>query len=263
MFTGYILIPTASGQGTGGGVDHPGTWYVGEGLKQGDLFSYNLCHIDYKDCTEFQIDWWIEDEITVGAEQKWLAQVVIFDGNKIIKGNMVLDKIAPEPTSSSSNLVPYANAYKNSIVWLGAFANANEPKAFSDPSWGKFPNIGGVQIVPTALEQVTVPAGTFDTVLIQWNIGGTQSKVWVVDGFPYPIKALTFVVVTTGIPPRHYQFELLETNFEQPVVGGELIPIEQTSLILAGAQTFSWMIPVTLSVLGIGLFVVSRKSENP
>ncbi len=47
-----------------------------------------------------------------------------------------------------------------------------------------------------------------------------------------------------------------------PIVGGEFIPIETTSLILAGAQSFSWMIPVVLSVLGIGLFAVSRKSEN-
>jgi len=46
------------------------------------------------------------------------------------------------------------------------------------------------------------------------------------------------------------------------LVGGELIPIEQTSLLLAGTQSFSWMIPVVLSVIGIGLFVVSRKSEN-
>jgi len=46
------------------------------------------------------------------------------------------------------------------------------------------------------------------------------------------------------------------------VVGGELLPIDTTALLLAGAQTFSWMIPVVLSVLGIGLFVVSRKSEN-
>ena len=48
---------------------------------------------------------------------------------------------------------------------------------------------------------------------------------------------------------------------DSSVIGGEIIPIETTSLILAGAQTFSWMIPVVLSVLGIGLFVVSRKSE--
>jgi len=53
-------------------------------------------------------------------------------------------------------------------------------------------------------------------------------------------------------------------NGEEPtiVVGGEIIPIESTSLLLANAQTFSWMIPVVLSVLGIGLFVVSRKSVN-
>jgi len=45
-------------------------------------------------------------------------------------------------------------------------------------------------------------------------------------------------------------------------VGGSIIPIESTSLILSGAQTFSWMIPVVVSGIGIGLFVVSRKSEN-
>jgi len=45
-------------------------------------------------------------------------------------------------------------------------------------------------------------------------------------------------------------------------VGGELLPIETTSLLLASAQSFSWMIPVILSGIGIGLFVVSRKSKN-
>jgi len=45
------------------------------------------------------------------------------------------------------------------------------------------------------------------------------------------------------------------------VVGGEFLPIDSTALMLAGAQTFSWMIPVVLSGIGIGLFIVSRKSE--
>jgi len=52
-------------------------------------------------------------------------------------------------------------------------------------------------------------------------------------------------------------FEFCNTS-----VGGELLPIDSTALLLAGAQTFSWMIPVVLSGIGIGLFVVSRKSEN-
>jgi len=45
-------------------------------------------------------------------------------------------------------------------------------------------------------------------------------------------------------------------------VGGTIIPIETSSLLLANAQSFSWMIPVVLSGIGIGLFVVSRKSKN-
>jgi len=45
-------------------------------------------------------------------------------------------------------------------------------------------------------------------------------------------------------------------------VGGDFLQVDNTALLLASAQTFSWMIPVVLSVLGIGLFVVSRKSEN-
>jgi len=54
-------------------------------------------------------------------------------------------------------------------------------------------------------------------------------------------------------------FQLID---QSPVVGGKIIPIDATSLLLANTQSFSWMIPVVLSVLGIGLFVVSRKSEN-
>ena len=45
-------------------------------------------------------------------------------------------------------------------------------------------------------------------------------------------------------------------------IGGEIIPTETTALILAGAQSTAWMIPVILSTIGIGLFAVSRKSEN-
>jgi len=55
---------------------------------------------------------------------------------------------------------------------------------------------------------------------------------------------------------------LSDCDFVPVVVGGEFLPIDSAALLLAGAQTFSWMIPVVLSVLGIGLFVVSRKSEN-
>jgi len=45
------------------------------------------------------------------------------------------------------------------------------------------------------------------------------------------------------------------------VVGGHGGPIDKTSLLVTGAQlNASWMIPLLISAIGIGLFVVTRKS---
>lgn len=217
IFSGHSILQTALAQELGGGVDLPGEWYVGEGLKIGDYFSYSLCHVDYKECANFQMDFWIEGDIKVGTEDKWLVQAVVYDGNKIVKGTMELGKIAPEPTGGSSELATYRSAFKTSVAWLSAFATSyggeggEGPKKFSAPSWGKIGNIGGQQVRPLAIESVTVPAGTFDeTVLISWYTGGYTSKIWVLDGFPFPLKASTFTHVSEGKAPTEYEFRLLD-----------------------------------------------------
>jgi len=66
-------------------------------------------------------------------------------------------------------------------------------------------------------------------------------------------------VVFSSPGTRTFGIDDLTFVQEELLVGGEIIPIETTSLILAGAQSFSWMIPLVLSILGIGLFVVRRK----
>ena len=213
LVTGLVPLQSSFAQFEKGGVDHPGDWYVGDGLKKGDFFSYKVCHVDYKECADFQMDLWIEGDIQVGTETKWLAQTVVYDGNKVVKGNMELGKIAPEPTGGSPELGVYRGAFKTSIVWLSAFANADEPKKFSMISWGKIANIGGQQIRPTEIlpNGLSVPAGYFDEVIrVEWRTGGYDSKVWVVDGFPFPIKASTLTQVSEGIPPPEYKFELLD-----------------------------------------------------
>ena len=128
---------------------------------------------------------------------------------------MELGKLAPEPTGGSEELGVYRGAFKSSIVWLSAFATGYEdggktPKEFSAKSWGKIGNIGGEQVIPTEIEDVTVPAGTFETVRISWKTGGYHSNVWVVDDFPFPIKAETLTHVSEGIPPPEYNFKLLK-----------------------------------------------------
>ncbi len=65
-------------------------------------------------------------------------------------------------------------------------------------------------------------------------------------------------IIFSGLSVADFPFQI--TALIQQI-GGEIIPIDSASLLLANTQTFSWMIPVVLSVLGIGLFVVSRKSD--
>jgi hypothetical protein len=58
---------------------------------------------------------------------------------------------------------------------------------------------------------------------------------------------------------------ILDTNgnlkFDPPdIVGGHGGPIDKTALMVTGAQlNASWMIPVLISAIGIGVFVVTRK----
>ena len=216
LLLGSLLFPSISAQIEAGGVNKEGSWYVGEGLKQGDQFSYSMCHVDYKECTEFRLDMWIKGDKQVGSETKWLAEVVVYDGGKIIVGEMELGKIAPEPTGGSAELGVYRGAFKSSVAWLSAFATSDGssggkgPKAFSAASWGKIGNIGGQQVIPVAIETITVRAGTWETVQVGWKTGGAASKVWIVDNFPFPIKAQTFTHVSEGIPPSEYVFSLLE-----------------------------------------------------
>ena len=56
------------------------TWYVGQGLKEGDYFRYNLCQVDYKSCTQLEMDFWVKGKTEHGD---WDLQVVVHDGNKI------------------------------------------------------------------------------------------------------------------------------------------------------------------------------------
>ncbi|MBI3254315.1 MAG: peptidase, partial [Nitrosopumilales archaeon] len=109
----FVVLILGSGLGNAfaqfqsGGVNKPGDWYVGEGLKVGDYFSYKLCHVDHNECAEFEIDFWISGEKKTGTEEKWVAQTVVYDGNKIVKGEMELGKVAPEPSGGSTELSVY------------------------------------------------------------------------------------------------------------------------------------------------------------
>ncbi|AFS83559.1 peptidase [Candidatus Nitrosopumilus sediminis] len=230
---GYSNLSYGQGVQTAGGVNVDGSWYLGEGLAIGDYFEYSLCEIDLNDCAPIKIKFWIKGDIQNESESLWDAKVVVIDGNKIIKGSMGLGKNSPEPVTFDDNLFHYAIAFKSSLAWLSAFATANEddrihgPQKFSDAAWGKIGAIGGGQLIPKRTETITTPAGTADAVVVGWY-SGNNNEIWIVDDFPYPVKALTYAWVTTGIAPIMHQYTLLD--YKENVIDDPFKDVESTIL---------------------------------
>ena len=208
-----LALPAAYAQDVGGGVDVDGSWWLGKGLEAGDYFSYSLCHVNYKECREFRMDIWIEGERAVGTEQKWLAKTVVYDGPRTLKGEMELGQIAAEPSGGTDNIAQYRDAFKSSVAWLAAFTSSPEgyggPKAFRDFSWNDTTCAFCPRPRPTAAEQVSVPAGEFDSVVVGWRAGGKDSQIWVVPDLPFPVKASTWMPGAAGDAPQECAFELL------------------------------------------------------
>ena len=230
---GFTNISYGQGVQTAGGVNVDGSWYLGEGLKVGDYFEYSLCQIDLNDCAPIKLKFWIKGEKQNQSESLWDAKVVVIDGNKIIKGSMGLGKNSPEPVTFDDNLFHYAIGFKSSLAWLAAFATANEgdrihgPQKFSDAAWGKIGAIGGGQLIPKRTETIITPAGTADAVVVGWY-SGNNNEIWVVDDFPYPVKALTYAWVTTGIAPIMHQYALLD--YQENISDDPFKDIESTIL---------------------------------
>ena len=105
------------------------------------------------------MDFWVKGKTEHGD---WDMQVLVKEGdNKIVKGDMQIGRVAPEPIGFSDDVGPYASAFKSSIVWLSGFTTRLDPKALDAPAWGKIGSIGGMQVGPTGQkETVTIPAGT-------------------------------------------------------------------------------------------------------
>jgi len=69
-------------------------------------------------------------------------------------------------------------------------------------------------------------------------------------------------IITALINPISALMQILSpcSDTPTPPVGGNIIPIDTTSLLLAGGQTIMvWLIPVLVSVAVIGLFLVRKK----
>ena len=231
---GVSNLSYGQGAQTFGGVDVDGTWYLGEGLKEGDYFEYSLCEMSLNDCSSITLKMWIKGEITNVSETLWDTKVVILDGDKVIKGSMGLGQTVPEPIIFDDDVFDYTSAFKSSLAWLSAFATGNEdnrihgPQEFRSATWGKIGPIGGgsdAQLVPNRAETITTPAGTVDTVVVGWY-SGNDNEIWIVDNFPFPVKALTYAGITEDNAPIMYEFTLL--NYKENIINDPFKDVDET-----------------------------------
>ena len=102
-----------------GGVDKEGSWYVGEGLEEGENYRYNLCHIDYQDCLPIDLSMTAQSDLV----DRWDLRFEFDDGTVSLNDVAEVDKVTFEALNIDPNDKPLFDAYENSIVWLSHFAN--------------------------------------------------------------------------------------------------------------------------------------------
>jgi len=172
-----------------------------------------------------------------------------------------------DTTGCALSVIPGPNDFtikitKETIGGDGAFFfnifNATNPAQF---------NIG-VNIPDTSINSMTVPipvrAGTLsvtETVSINWNLISSECRIngELVPPIPPRFPPLTFNTISGDTVECIFEnlFVPPSPPDDKMAVGGELIPLDTTMVLLAGSQTTaSWMIPVIVSGIGIGIVVV-------
>lgn len=201
--------------GTGNAYAQSDTWYVGEGVQQDMYLKYRIQEFDTQNGDAYDLTLYFQEQDEDG---NWIVPTFVEYRGQVYEGTLKLgNNMASLGGGSviSDDLRPFIGGYGRSLQWLEAFTPESRPLSLSQPSWGKIAAIGGAEIKPMGKEQITTNAGTFDTTVIGWH-KGVDNKIWVMDNFPYPIKAQTYVEVASGQPPTQFAFTLEEMGTGQP-----------------------------------------------
>ena len=220
------MTPAALAQYPSSGVDKEGSWYVGENLRVGDYFSYDLCYMGYMECTEFNMRIWFKDSIQTRDGTQWLADVVVTDDDRVVVGNMTLGAPVLWLDGASQELRVYGWAFESSVLFLSNFISGGSDseeekgKKFTDVWFSKIGELCGLQGMPSNLDDITIPAGTwYDAVVVSW-LGCSNGKTWIADEFPLPLKADAYASTRDGLS-REFAFTLVDYDNmqESPFIG--------------------------------------------
>jgi hypothetical protein len=200
-------------------------WYPGEGVKQDMYVKYKIQHLFTNDGREFELTLYFQEQ----QDGDLIVPAFVVDQGRVMTGTFKLsDGMAYLAGGSQvpDDMQDYVGGYQSTLHWLDSFTTKSDPKSLKAASWGRLACIGCEEIKPRGEAKVTVPAGTYDTTIIGWHRGQVDNQIWILNGFPFPVKALTYADVTTGQPPVEVAYELLETGMgkPEPPTSAEIVP---------------------------------------
>ena len=196
-------------------------WYPGEGVKQGMYVKYRIQDYDTNERQPYTLTLYFQQQDQDG---NWIVPAYVEENGRVLQGTL---KLSESMSPLAGGEVPqemneFIGGYQNSLLWLDAASSKFEPLSLTAGSWGKIASIGGQEVKPAGSQQVQFAgaqgvcgAPSCDATRITWR-KGVDSNVWVVNEFPFPVKAETFADVTVPPQPIQYAFELLETGSGQP-----------------------------------------------
>src|SRR5919108_1863165 len=196
-------------------------WYPGEGVKQGMYVKYRIQDYDTNERQPYTLTLYFQQQDQDG---NWIVPAYVEENGRVLQGTL---KLSESMSPLAGGEVPqemneFIGGYQNSLLWLDAASSKFEPLSLTAGSWGKIASIGGQEVKPAGSQQVQFAgaqgvcgAPSCDATRITWR-KGVDSNVWVVNEFPFPVKAETYADVTTPPQPIQYAFELLETGIGQP-----------------------------------------------
>jgi hypothetical protein len=154
----------------------------------------------------------------------WIVPAYVEADNRVLNGTLKLSETMSPLAGGevSPEMNEFVGGYQSSLLWLDAFTTKSAPLSLTAGSWGKIAAIGGSEVKPAGTEQVSFAgaqsvcgASSCAATRVTWH-KGVDNNVWVVNEFPFPVKAETYADVTTPPAPIQYRFELLETGTGQP-----------------------------------------------
>ena len=203
-------------------------------MEKGLFVKYRISEYDYKSGQPFTAMIWFGDK---DDKENWIADVIIVDRGDVVTTKMAISSLNLSPVGFdvSEEFQPYRSAIKGSLSWIGEYANQRDPKALTgNKAWGIVGAIGGggIIVAPTGSETIQAAGQSWDTAIIGFHYA-VDSKIWIKDGFPLPIKARVFTIASIQPIPVQFEFELLETGMSEtppvPPVGDAELPVPPLS----------------------------------